>query len=833
MELYILVLSGVIVAALLPVTIWLAVAARARERARAASEAELRDVLDHAVDAMEITAADGRLLYVNHAWLEMFGYRGNEWATEGSETMVIPAHAEAYRAMRERLLRGDGTAGEPAHVGGTFEGVCVTRSAQRIVVAVRANVKRENGRPVALRSILRDVTAQRKVEEAQARLVATFEATTDFVCVTTRAGRTEYINRAGRRMVGVDAAADPASVDLAELFAPGARRHFTEVALPAALRDGAWEGESTIRAADGREIPVSVVIVAHESARGGVWFLSTIMRDMTAQHRRERELVVVIETAKAMSQAADVRDACRIAIECLCAATHWPYAEVWIPSMDRDAMDRAAVWHRAEAHLDDFADAMGRFHLPRGQGLPGRVWETRRPVWIRDLTDVENNANFVRTAIVASSGLRAAVGVPVMAGDEVVAALAFHMYGPTDDDEFLARLAAVVAEPLGMMIVRKRAEEALRESEQRFHRLSDASTDGISVSRGGVALEVNTAWCRLFGYDEAEARVLPPYSMVVPRDRATVMQAVTEGWHHTYEVAALRSDGTTFDAQITGSDITYKGSAARITVVRDITDWKRVDRMKSEFVSTVSHELRTPLTAIRGSLGLLEGGVVGPLTARAGELVRIAVGNTDRLIRLINDMLDLDKMAAGKLELRRVSLTPADIIRVAVDGIRAMAEQYDIRLVERVTALRAVEGDPDRVLQVLTNLLSNAIKFAPAGSTIEISATDQDAGRSSEPAPPAPHAAGAEQPVIRFAVENPGPGIAPAEMDRLFRRFQQLDSSDTRRRGGTGLGLAISKAIVEQHGGAIGAESEPGKTVFWFELPVLPFAACTELLSSP
>jgi PAS domain S-box-containing protein len=558
------------------------------------------------------------------------------------------------------------------------------------------------------------------------------------------------------------------------------------------------------------------------------------MRDITAQRRREREHVVVIETAKAMSQAADVRDACRIAIECLCDATGWPYAEAWIPAPDRDAMDRVAVWHREDAPLGDFAEAMGRFNLARGHGLPGRVWETRRPVWVRDLAEIEGDTNYVRTAIVAGSGLRAAVGVPVMAGDEVVATLAFHMYGLTDDDAFLVRLASVVAEPLGMMIVRKRAEDALRESEERFHRLSDASTDGIAVSRDGVALEVNTAWCHMFGYDEAEARALPPYATIASRDRATVVNAVTQEWQNTYEVAGLRRDGTTFDAQLTGSHITYKGSGARMTVVRDISEWKRVDRMKSEFVSTVSHELRTPLTAIRGSLGLLEGGVVGPLTARASELVRIAVGNTDRLVRLINDMLDLDKMEAGKLELRLTSLTPAGIIRAAVDGIHAMAEQYDIQLVEHVTALREVEGDRDRVLQVLTNLLSNAIKFAPAGSTVEIFATDEDADASADAARTIPGASRAGLPVVRFAVENPGPGIAPAEMDRLFRRFQQLDSSDTRRRGGTGLGLAISKAIVEQHGGTIGAESEPGRTtVFWFELPVLPFPACTELLSSP
>ena len=249
-------------------------------------------------------------------------------------------------------------------------------------------------------------------------------------------------------------------------------------------------------------------------------------------------------------------------------------------------------------------------------------------------------------------------------------------------------------------------------------------------------------------------------------------------------------------------------------IMRDITQWKRLDELKSEFVSTVSHELRTPLTSIRGSLGLLEAGVVGALPAQAHDLVRIARGNSERLIRLINEMLDLDKMEAGKLELHPRALTPAELVRTAVEEIRPLCDLFHVQVESTIEAHRTFEGDRDRVLQVLVNLLSNAVKFSPEASIIRIKASpggEEEGGLAGELTSRAP---------IRFVVENPGPGIAPRDLARLFTRFQQLDGSDGRKRGGTGLGLAISKAIVEQHGGRIGVESEPGRTTrFWFELP--------------
>jgi signal transduction histidine kinase len=253
-------------------------------------------------------------------------------------------------------------------------------------------------------------------------------------------------------------------------------------------------------------------------------------------------------------------------------------------------------------------------------------------------------------------------------------------------------------------------------------------------------------------------------------------------------------------SQVIVAHTSPQGDRSVATIMRDISGWKHLDRVKSEFVSTVSHELRTPLTAIRGSLGLLEGGGVTNLPPKALNLLRIARNNCDRLVRLLNDMLDLDKIEAGKLTLRAVPLEPAEVVGAALDELRPMADQRAIALVEDLSPVPSVNGDRDRLIQVLTNLVSNAIKFSPAGATVTISISTADQG-------------------VRFAVHNPGPGIAPHDLPRLFGRFQQLDGSDRRRHGGTGLGLAIAKAIVEQHDGTIGVESDPTSgTTFWFAL---------------
>ncbi len=236
----------------------------------------------------------------------------------------------------------------------------------------------------------------------------------------------------------------------------------------------------------------------------------------------------------------------------------------------------------------------------------------------------------------------------------------------------------------------------------------------------------------------------------------------------------------------------------------DVERLKELERLKSDFVSTVSHELRTPLTSMRGALGLILGGKVGDLPAKAKDLLPVAMTNTERLIRLINDILDVEKMDAGQVMLRREPIRLRALLEGTVRGVESYAREQQVTIAIADDAVDAdLVGDADRLTQVFTNLLSNAVKFSPPGATVELSAGPSD-----------------DDIVVR--VRDHGPGI-PAEFAmRIFGRFQQAGDAELRRSGGTGLGLNIARGLVERHGGRIGFEpAAGGGTVFWVALPMM------------
>ncbi|MBS1799041.1 MAG: response regulator [Acidobacteria bacterium] len=265
-------------------------------------------------------------------------------------------------------------------------------------------------------------------------------------------------------------------------------------------------------------------------------------------------------------------------------------------------------------------------------------------------------------------------------------------------------------------------------------------------------------------------------------------------------------------AQRTTRDLATQLSKAREQQHQDkiqLTERSQLDTLKDEFISTVSHELRTPLTSIRGALGLLSSGTIGQFDAKALNLLRIATTNTDRLIRLINDILDLERMESGRapLQIRRCSLR--DLCQQAIETMTPMADTNSVHLelvpftVAQAASPEALffDGDSDRILQVLTNLLSNAIKFSPAASTVRIH-TDATADS------------------ILLKVVDEGRGIPTDKLDSIFDRFQQVEPSDARQRGGTGLGLAICRSIVQQHSGSIWAQKNLVKgTTLYVMLP--------------
>jgi len=253
---------------------------------------------------------------------------------------------------------------------------------------------------------------------------------------------------------------------------------------------------------------------------------------------------------------------------------------------------------------------------------------------------------------------------------------------------------------------------------------------------------------------------------------------------------------------------------------KKLSERSQLDTLKDEFISTVSHELRTPLTSIRGALGLLASGTIGELEPRALNLLRIATTNTDRLIRLINDILDLERMESGRapLQIRRCSMR--DLCQQAIETMTPMAEMHTVHLElapfapGKTTSIDALffDGDSDRILQVLTNLLSNAIKFSPPASTVRI---HTDATPDS----------------ILVKVIDEGRGIPADKLDTIFDRFQQVEHADARQRGGTGLGLSICRSIVQQHSGSIWAQRNliKGTTLF----VMLPRTARATDLSIP
>ena len=234
----------------------------------------------------------------------------------------------------------------------------------------------------------------------------------------------------------------------------------------------------------------------------------------------------------------------------------------------------------------------------------------------------------------------------------------------------------------------------------------------------------------------------------------------------------------------------------------DVTERQAIEKMKDEFISVVSHELRTPLTSVRGALGLLNSGVLAKQPAKQTRVINIATESTEHLVRLVNDILELEKLESGKTSLIIEQIDLESLISQAIDRVLLEAQKSQISIIKNYANCQFL-GDSDRILQVLTNLLSNALKFSDPGSKVEIVVSQS-----------------AESQLV-FSIKDHGRGIPEDRLDTIFERFHQVDASDSRSLGGTGLGLAICRSIVEQHSGKIWVESvfSIGST-FYFSIPL-------------
>jgi PAS domain S-box-containing protein len=492
------------------------------------------------------------------------------------------------------------------------------------------------GQVIQLFGVVMDITERKQVEEEYAKLIDILEATPDFISSSNLDGQVLYFNQAARNIMGLDSG-NLENFDIPKGHPEWAAKIVHNEGIPTALREGSWLGETAMLSHDGREIPLSQLIIAHKSADGQVTQLSTIARDITQQ---------------------------------------------------------------------------------------------------------------------------------------------------------------------------KQAEATLREAERRWrYLLENVRLVVVGLDSQGKVEFANAFFLELTGYTQSEVlgknwfeKFLPPAQTQLVQ--GVFQQVIHQEFHPHYTNAILTKSGE--ERLIAWNNTPLKNVQGEVigtmSIGEDITERCLVEKMKNEFISIVSHELRTPLTSIRGSLGLLATGALNNHPQRMQRMIEIAAIDTERLVRLVNDILDLERLESGHITLIKSWCQVNALMEQSAEAMYPLAQSQTIRI-SVVPVSTQVWASPDHIIQTLTNLISNAIKFSPPHSTITLTAAPQ--GR-----------------YVLFQVQDQGRGIPADKLETIFGRFQQVDASDSRQKGGTGLGLAICRSIIAQHGGKIWVESLVGQgSTFYFTLP--------------
>jgi PAS domain S-box-containing protein len=405
-----------------------------------------------------------------------------------------------------------------------------------------------------------------------------------------------------------------------------------------------------------------------------------------------------------------------------------------------------------------------------------------------------------------------------------------------------------------------------RQVEEKFAKVFRASPSPIAITTlaEGRFVDINPSFLRMSGYsvEEVIGRTAEELKLVMCQQTCgqSAQDLLEVGLLQNQECEFYTRSGEVRIVLLSVELIDLAGVPCTLNIVNDITERKRLE---NEFISLVSHELRTPLTSLMGSLDLLGSGQLGTLTPQGQKVLNIATSNTERLIRLVNDILDLERMKSGKITMQMLQCDAAALMTQATEAMQAMADQAQVTLVTQPQSAQLF-ADPDRILQTLTNLLSNAVKFSPPGGTVWLRAElrekpeekaeekakgkrqktegggegerERQAEEETIPSPfpgeplreqfPAlsshssPLSPGSTH--LLISVKDQGRGIPTDKLQLIFERFQQVDTSDSRKKGGTGLGLAICRKIVEQHDGKIWVESALGKgSTFYVQLPLV------------
>lgn len=554
---------------------------------------------------------------------------------------------------------------------------------------------------------------------------------------------------------------------------------------------------------------------------GRVETLVTVVRDVTESVRAARTIRLLEQVAVAANEAVSVPAAMQAALRLVCDYTGWPTGHVYVPERTpRGDIAPTDIWYMDQPDkLREFRELTEATRFQSGEGLPGRVLKSGRPVWVGE---VDADTSLTRSAAMKAAGIRSAYGFPVRAGNETLAVLEFFSTEPGTAEPELLDVMDNVGTQLGQVLQRQRAEAALRASEQQFRALAESAIEAIVTADAENRITYcNDSSTRLFGW-RAEELIGQPLTVLLPERLREAHRAAFERFVETREATIIgrpmelfgvRKDGEEFPIEL--SLAWWEGSHGLhfAGIIRDITERKKAEHSLTEkmeelarsnaelglFTYVASHDLREPLRTVGSNLQLVVRRLGPEMEDGVRRSIDYALGGVRRMQALIDDLLIYSRVGTeGKpfmpLDAGQALAEAQAILKMAIDESRAEFEAGD---------LPRVLGDPSQIVQLFQNLLSNAIKFRRDGVPPRIRV---DAVR--------------EGPMWEFSIQDNGIGIEPAYAEHVFTIFQRLQSDD--RYPGTGIGLAVCRKIVERHGGRIWVDPSEGEgATLRFTLPAL------------
>ncbi len=772
-------LGGGLVAVLLSAAVYLAQKARLDRLRLAASTVELQNIsvrqaaiLESTNVAIIATGLNHAIQVFNHGAEKMLGYSAEEiLGKRGVERFMDPGSLADWAeeiTQRPGITQGSGlNAILSSIVGGKSaerECIYIRKDGIRIPVFLSVTALRDAlGNPLGTVSVATDLTQRKYMErilvEREARFRTLIENGSDVITITSGTGVFQYLSPSLLRVLGWTQE---------EMLGRG----FREFLAPEDVETIATQYRQLVEAPQGS----TAEFLCRFAAKDGTYrFVDVQSRNQISNPLMEgvvsvlRDVTDRIKADETLSKERDFTNAIVETVGALVLVTDWE--------------GRIARFNRACEEVTGYTavEVLGR-----------QVWD----VFVPEARRKDVASEFITRKASDYPCSNVSVWVTKSGEERYFEWSDTALLDENGQPEFVIATGIDITE-------RNRAAEALRQSEERMHAVIQRApmivfsfdTQGVFTMAEGSGLSLMK-----LSPERVLGRNVDRWKGELPELRQDVDRAL-RGETFTTVRSVLDYDFENWYSPMKDAQGTITGV---IGVALDITEKQKIERLKNEFVSTVSHELRTPLTSIRGSLGLLGGGMAGVLTDQGRVLLDIAIRNSDRLGRLINDILDIEKIESGKMDYVFKDLDLRGLLEQAIEANRSYGEPLGVGFeLGEVPEGARIRADEDRLMQVLANLLSNAAKYSPPGERVLLWAERRGSS-------------------LRVSVMDRGAGIPDEFKGRIFQRFAQADSSDTKQKGGTGLGLAVSKAIVEGHLGFMNFEKgESGGTVFYFEIPEL------------